>query len=255
MDKNNSINEISQLILTKAKYQKVVLCLDENSDMEFVDNLSDKIKKDVILLKYYYNKHNTQTFLNMVNNGVRVVVYNVELEHFYNLQTNNSFVLNIFLPQSSFLLPYISNVESVYGDNLLVCDTSIKDYTTLLFLYEMALSKIWELIVQQVEVDTTIFKNIDALANGKIEFYSNLILQIKYLQSGIGNEYRDIDENQLPYYIYLRACATLKMLETLNQNNEQYIDFFKTEKSSREIEKAHSLIIKYKLIDMLKYNS
>lgn len=255
VDKSNSANEIVDLILSKAKYQKVVICIDENSDMEFVENIVSQINKDTILLKYYYNKHDTSTFHNMVNNGVRAIVYNVGLKHFYKLQSDNSFLLNIFIPQSNFVLPYIVNVESFYGDNLLVCNTNIKDYITLLFLYELALNKTWCLLLQEVEVDTTIFKNIDALANCTHDFYSSLINQVSYLKSTLTDEYKDIEENQLPYYIYLRLCIIFKMLESLNQDNEEYIDFYKTELSSKAIEKAYSLVVKYPFIDKLKYNS
>lgn len=255
IDRNNSINEIAQLIIQKARYQKVMLCLDSESDMSFVDKLTDIIGKSVVVLKYYYNKNNISSFFDMVNNGVRVVVYNVGLEHFYQLQNDNNFVLNIFLPQSNFVLPYITNVESVYGDNMLVCDTAHKDYVSILFMYELALSKLWSLLLQEVEVDVEMFKNIDKLANDKDNFYVNLLNQATYLKSSLTDEYKQIDEEQLPYYIYLRLCAVLKMFENLHQGKEQYIDFYKTELSSEAIEKAHSLIMKYNIIDIIKYNS
>ena len=254
LDKNNAITQVVDLILSKAKYQKVALCLDENSDMEFVDNIINQINKDVILLKYYYNKSNISSFYNMVNNGVRVVIYNVDIEHFYQLQNDNNYILNVFLPQSNFLLPYLTHNESIYGDNLLICNTKTKDYTTLLFMYESAFNKVWDLLLQGVEVDTDIFKNIDAIANDKVDFYPNILNQLAGLKKCIGGEYQDIKESQLPYYIYLRLCAILKMLENLLQCKEQYIDFYKTELSVSAIEKAHSLLLKYDIIKVLKYN-
>ena len=255
IDNKNSLHEIKNMIISKARYQKVVICLDDGSDVQFVEELVDAINKDVIVLKYYYNKHNISALHDMINNGVRVVVYNVSLEHFYKLQIANNFVLNIFLLQSTFVLPYLVNTESVYGDNLLVCDTSIKDYMSVLFLYELALNKVWNLLVQEVDADTTIFKNIDALVNGKVDFYQSLATQVAYLKPCLDNNYKDVAEEQLPYYVYLRLCATLKMLENLNQNKEQYIDFYKTEISPKAIEKAYSLLIKYKLTELLKFNS
>ena len=101
LDKRNSINEIAEMIAQKARYQKVVLCLDDESDMGFVDKLTDVMGRKVVLLKYYYNKNNISSFFDMISNGVRVVVYNVSLEHFYQLQNDNNFILNIFLPQSN----------------------------------------------------------------------------------------------------------------------------------------------------------
>jgi len=45
------------------------------------------------------------------------------------------------------------------------------------------------------------------------------------------------------------------MLESVNQNNEQYIDFYKTEKSASDINKAYDLITRFEIIDKLKINS
>ncbi len=252
LDRSNSLNEVVDLILSKARYQKVVLCLDENSDMEFMDNIISAVGRQSVILTYYYNKNNIKAFHNMVDNGVRVVIYNVGCEHFYKLQTDNSYILNVFLTQSDFMLPYMVNIESVYGDNVLICDTSIRDYTTLLFAYEFALEQVWSKLLQGVDVDTQIFKNLDAIANGNMEFYPNILNQISCLKLYLGEQYKDVQQEQLPYYIYLRLCSILKMLESVSQGKEQYVDFYKTELSPKAIEKAHNLLIKYNIIDVLK---
>ena len=87
IDINNALDEVAQLIIKKAQYQKVVVCVDEQSNMEFIDRLTNIVNKKVVWMKYYYNNSNTQTFFNLINNGVRVVLYNVSVEHFYKLQT------------------------------------------------------------------------------------------------------------------------------------------------------------------------
>lgn len=254
LDKRNSFNEVVNLIITKARYQKVVLCIDENSDMEFVDNVVNNVGSQVVLLTYYYNKNNIQAFRDMVDNGARVVIYNVSCEHFYELQNDNNYVLNMFFAQTEFILPYIVNAESVYGDNLLICDTMIKDYTSLLFMYGLALERIWGMLIQGVDVDTQMFKNLDAIANGNINFYSGILQQIQYLKLYLTTQYQDIKQDQLPYYIYLRLCSILKMLESVMRGEEQYVDFYKTELSSNAIEKAHNLLVKYNIVEVLKCN-
>ncbi|MBQ7880495.1 MAG: hypothetical protein IJ358_01460 [Clostridia bacterium] len=255
IDKVNSINEIVDTVLQKARYQKVILCLDDESDMDFVDKLASEIHQNVVLLKYYYNKNNVSSFFDMANSGARVIIYNVSSEHFYQLQNDNNFILNIFVPQSNFVLPYISNVESLYGDNLLVCNLQSKDYISLAFMYDLALNKLWGLLLQKAEVDVTMFKQIDALANSKDDFYIALVNQVAYLKSCLGADYKQIAENQMPYYIYLRLCTILKMLESLNQNKEEYIDFYKAQLTSEEVDKAHALIVKYDIVDLIKFNS
>ena len=99
IDKNNSVQEICDLIVQKARYQKVVLCVDENSDTQLIDDIVNGLGKEVVLLTYYYNKRNISQFFDMINNGVRVVIYNVALEHFYKLQNDNNYILNRLICQ------------------------------------------------------------------------------------------------------------------------------------------------------------
>ncbi len=252
LDKSVALNEIVQTILHKAKYQKVIVCLDDNSDMWLVNQIIDRVNKEVVIIKYYYNKHDNQNLFDMINNGARVVVYNVGLQNFYKLQTDNNYVINIFLNQSNFILPYIDNVESVYGENLLVCETSSKDYASLMALYNLALNKVWSLLLQGVEVDTTIFKQIDNLSNCKNGFYEGLVNIARYLKNTDYKLCKQLKENEMPYYLYLQACAIMKMLKSLSAGDESYIDFYKNELSSNAIEKAHNLLIKYNVIHVLK---
>ena len=254
LDINSSLDEMTKIILQKARYQKVVLCIDDTSDIKFIDLLTSRIERDVVLLKYYYNKNNINELHNMLNNGVRVVIYNVDIKRFYKLVNNDNYVLNIFIPQENFVFPYIACNESLYGDNLLVLNTNNYDYITLIMLYQFGLYKVWSTLLQGGNVDTSIFKNFDKIANGKIDFYSSLINEIKCLNPYISNEYQDLDIEQLPYYVYLRLCAVLNLLVNIGQHNEQYIDFYKTEKSSKDISKAYALIIQTDIIDTLKFN-
>ena len=102
-------------------------------------------------------------------------------------------------------------------------------------------------------MDITIFKNLDAISNGKVDFYVGILNQVQALKSG-NNEYKDIDENQLPYYAYLRMCAVFKMLTNLINGDEQYIDFYKTELNAKAIKKAHDLVVGYNIVELLRYN-
>ena len=255
IDKSKVLKEVVNTIVSKAKYQKVIFCLDEDSDMELVDDIINNLNKQAVIIKYYYNKHNAKSFYDMANNGARIVVYNIKNELFYKLKTNNSYLLNIFIPQSNFLLPYLSHVESVYGDNLIVANTSNKDFLTIVFLYQLAIDKVWASIIQNQNVDTKIFKNLDAIVNGNVDFYSGLAGQAFLLSTELDVGYTQVDESQLPYYIYLKLCFILKLCEEANGRDLECVDFYKTEKSIKEINKAHDLMVKYKVIDILKLHS
>ena len=255
LDMKKSLDEVASVVTQKARYQKVVVCIDEQSDMEYIDRLCGMINQNVVLMKYYYNASNISAFFNLVNNGVRVVIYHVSLEHFYQLQTNNNYLLNVFIPQSTFILPYVTNVESMYGDNVLVCDTGKKDYASLCFLYEMALTNLWNRLLRGDDINTSMFKNIDAIANGKVDFNYETVNQLNCFKSCLDYSFTQLKEQELPYYIYLRICATLKMLENVNKQEEEYIDFYKTELSMESVSKAYALIVKYDIINTVRINS
>ena len=255
LDKKNSIDEIVDLILKKAMYQKVVFCIDENSDMEYIDTLICQIEDKVNVIKYYFNKRDKGKFDNVLNNGARVVIYNVDIDHFYKLQSTNNFMLNVFIAESNFLLPYIACGDSLYGENFILCDTSIKDYLSLIFMYELAFNKLWEDLLKCEKVDTSIFKMLDDISNNKVDFYLYLISAVTMLKTNLGNDYFEIEQSQLPYYIYLRLCYTLKMLESVANDNIEYIDFYKSELGVDAISKAHELLIRYNIIEIISCNA
>ena len=142
VDKKNAAKEIANLITTKAMYQKVVFCLDENSDTKLLDEVCDTVGRNAIIIKYIYSKKSTPDFFNLINNGVRIVVYNVASENYYRVKNDNSFMLNVFVAQSDFVLPYIGCVDSLYGHNMLVVNKSGRDYCSVLRMYELALDDI-----------------------------------------------------------------------------------------------------------------
>ena len=253
IDKSNCEEEIINLAISKAKYQKVLVCIDETSDIRLINSICNKLSRSVVLIKYYYNE-DVQSFFDMANNGARVIIYNVSIEHFYKLSIDDNLILNIFVAQSNFVLPYMLSCESVYGDNLLVCDTINKDFTSIIFMYEGALFKLWAELVQNANVDTNTFKRIDRLINSADNFYINYLDVAQQLKPYIDKDYQLVEELQLPYYIYLRLCAIMSMLEKFNNGREEYIDFYKTSKSTEDVEKAYNLILKNEIIDRLKLN-
>lgn len=254
IDKLNSEQEIVDLIISKAKYQKVIICIDETSNMKFINALCDKIAKHAVIIKYYCTGDN-QDFFTMINDGVRVVVYNVSNKHFYQLENKSNLILNIFISQSNFLLPYIDNIDSVYGDNILVCDTTIKDYTSIVIMYELAFFKLWNELLQNIEVDIGVFKRVDRLVNKQENFYSGLAELLNDLKYQLTDGYKQVAKEQVPHYIYLRLSAVAKMLNSIYCNQEEYIDFYKTAICEEDVKKAYNLILKNNVIEKLKSNS
>lgn len=247
----NSVKEIVDLVVQKARYQKVVICLDENSDVNYIENMCNEFDKNAVVIKYYYNRRNLEDFFNIVNNGARVVIYNVSIDKFYKLKMDNNYILNIFIPQTEFILPYVSVGESVFGDNLLVCNQATIDYKTVMCLYEMAINYTWRCLVYGDNIDLSIFKRIDGMASGK-DFYITLLELIKVLREGTVEDCQYCDEQEIPCYTFVKLYAIIKMLEDVNLGKEQYIDFYKTEKSAEQIDKAYALVVKHNVVELLR---
>lgn len=250
----NGVDEIISTIKSKALYQNVLICMDQDSNTELIDEIIAGVGDKANIIKYYYNTNSIKTFYNMANNGVRVVIYNVSLTHFYKLQIVNSYVVSIFVAQSNFLLPYAINSQCVYGENLLICDMTKKDYTSLIYVYYLAFNKVWSDLLQGEYVDGGVFSRIDRIANNLIDFCPNLINQIDILRYEIDTMYQEVSENEICYYLYLRLFAILKMLKSVEDGDVQYVDFYKTESSAEQVDKAYNLLIKNDTISILKNN-
>lgn len=248
-----NLTEIKEYIINKAKYQKVIICVDDSSNLPMMEEIQSAISRDVVVLKYVYNPKTISDFAKMLNDGVRMVIYNVCTNNFCNLRQCNNFILNIFIPTSKYVLPYMLNIDCVYGDNILICNNANVDYASIIVLYYAGLNKVWYDLQAGEKVNLEIFKRIDKLANGLNNFYIHLFECVNYLSKYIEVDLFSIQENELPYNIYLKSCAIFNMLEKFNNKEENYIDFYKTQKSPEEILKAHKLIIKYELIDLIKY--
>lgn len=255
LNKGESVKEIVNFILQKARYQKIIICLDETSDVKYIDKLVRGIGNNAVIIKYYYNEEDVNAFKEMTNNGVRLIIYNVSSEHFNCIKIDNVYVLSLFVPQSSFVLPYINNNESMYGENLLICNNSQKDYCSILCLYMLSLEKLWAQILQNEEVDTMLFKMVDGLVNNKDDFFSGLINIAQILKPYINEMYNNINEEDVPCYEYLSLLAVTKMFEDVSRGNEQYIDFYKMQLSSAEINKAYCLVVKHDILSTIKINS
>jgi len=255
INKNKSVDEILDLILQKAEYQKVIFCLDDKSDMRFVDEISSKLGKNVMAIRYYYNSRNIEDFYNMANNGARIVIYNVSTDKFNELKIDNNFLLNIFISQSKFVLPYMMIPPSVCGDNVLVCDTEEIDYASVICLYEAALNCVWSCLVRREDVNTDIFKSIDSIVNSDKNFHVNMLSSIKRIGIEYFGDFDSCEDCDIPLFVFIKMDIICSMLNDVNGRCEHYIDFYKTEKREEDIDKAYRLVARYHVIETVRqYN-
>ena len=252
---NYNLSSLKQHVEEKAKYQKVVICIDETSDMDMINEIQAALSRDVIILKYVYNLKTLREFNQMLNDGVRLVIYNISSNHFCVLRQSNNLILNIFIPTSKFILPYMINTDCVYGDNILIFNNCIVDYAGVMVLYYSGLSKVWADLQAGEKVNLNIFKSLDALINNPSDFCNRMLECVNLLVSHIDNGVINIEEEELPYNIYLRSCAIFNMLEKIDSGEYDCIDFYKAYNSHEDILKAYELIVKCELMDLIKYYS
>ena len=67
---------------------------------------------------------------------------------------------------------------------------------SVICLYDIALNNLWCAIQRGDEIDTKLFKRIDAVANGSVDFFVEGLNQISYLKSSITNEYKNIKKSK-----------------------------------------------------------
>lgn len=236
--------EISQLVLHKSKFQKVVICYDNSADKQLLDRLNERLSKQVVLINFYLND-NEDDFFKVVQNGARVVIYNVGINNYLKIKDNNNFLIKIFVPTSAFALPYLTAGDSVYCDNLFV-DKRQMDYLTIIALYDAGVAKLWADLQQGNRVDLEVFKNLDYIVNNKNK---DVFPIAQYLSNYIDEGW---SEDELPYYIYLKLCYIYKMLEKFKFNEERPIDFYKLNLTQEELNKAYSVIVKSEVVDYLR---
>lgn len=242
--KKDVLKEICDLLVLKARYQKVVVCYDDSADAVLVEKIKEKVGKRMIIIDFYYNNNRIE-LEKILQDGVRVVVYNVKINNYLKARMDNDFLIKVFIPTGNFILPYVIERDGFFCDNLLVYKDCL-DFLTIILLYDAGLTKLWADVQMQQNVDLEIFKQIDNVVNCGS---GDLIRIVNYL-----SPYFDVsvEEECIPYYIYLKLCYVCKMLERFKFNEESVIDFYKLKLTGDEINKAYQVLVKSEMVDYLK---
>lgn len=239
--------EISGLVLQKAKYQKVVVCYDKTADKQFIDRLNNKLSKQVVLINFYFNE-NEQDYFDVVRNGVRLVIYNVGADNYLKIKDADNYLIKVFVPTGDFCLPYLISGDSVYCDNVFVKRMGV-DYLSIILLYDAGLSKLWADLQLGYDVDLDVFKKLDNIVNCKggnvFEVVQNLASYVEL----------SVEKSVCPYYVYLKLCYIYEMLEKFKFHEESVVDFYKLDLTPEDVGRAYAVLVKSEVVGYLKvYN-
>lgn len=102
---NNRLDEIRNLVESRAKFQKIMLLFDDNVSNLQIAEIYNSVKDLCI-----FNKSNIKDIDDAeLNNGYRMVFFVCEVESFLKFNISTDEVINVFCPLDNVILPYYLN--------------------------------------------------------------------------------------------------------------------------------------------------
>ncbi len=236
----NPNKEIKNLVMQKAKYQKVMLIFDDNISNLEIAKIHDSIKEFCV----YNCCHISSLTQEEINDGYRLLIFRCLAESFFELELNLTEFVCVFYPENNSLLPFFLEQDSLINnsENYLLLDEAKIDISMLssvqfnLFynyfqniLSGNSTTSFFELqekeITQQNVLDilnifnkTTFFLDLNIIKNEKMEYADTVFLDL----------------------ILINAFELL--IQSIKQQNLMLVDVFKAGKDDEKfIEKSYKL--------------
>jgi len=254
---NISIEEICNIVLTKAKFQKVAICFDANSDLDFIHKIEEKLKKQVVM--YLYNFDNFENVNEVVNDGIKCLISLLSFKNYLRLKSSSNFnFLFIDIVVDNFISPHLK------ADNI----------TTYLFMNEKQENKLADILYLFANLVEERFYNISNSRNyGKEETILNQILQNFNNENidlkNLVNLVKDIDFRldfkecqklnsieEVAFYYYAIILAYKHLFLQFSQKSYKIIDVYKQYQNDyNQINLSHKILFDERLIFLLKTNN
>lgn len=111
--------DIKNIVLSKAKYQKVMLLYDDSVSGVETRDIYELIKKDCIYNEMNINNIDRQELMN----GYKLVIFYMNGQSFLHLDFEKSDFINIFIPTDNYILPFVCDFKKSIGNFI---DTKVK---------------------------------------------------------------------------------------------------------------------------------
>ena len=252
---NISAQEITSMVLQKAKYQQVAICFDSNSDLNLLEELTKSLQKNVVL--FSYNLDNFSYLSEIINDGIRCVISLLSFSNFIRLKNLGEF--NFFLIDvitDNFISPHIIEssedsylfVKSKYENNLSDVMYIFANLVELRFLtllkarnYGREEEKLIQLMskfnVEQIETE----KLVDFLTEEKFILTNNNLVELSTQEVG--------------FYYYAIILAYKHLFLMFKYDNLKLVDIYKNYQNNfTQVNLSHKLLFDERLIFLLKTN-
>ncbi|MBQ8431222.1 MAG: hypothetical protein IJX26_04730, partial [Clostridia bacterium] len=203
-----NISKLKQEILAVAKFQKVVILLDEYSNLEVVDKLEKEIKKETVC--YKIDDVSAVNLIEFLNDGTRCVISFLSDKTFFRVFNELGESLNIFiLKYNGLIAPYLSIKNA---NSMMFVDKNYKIEECEILIFSNALiEQTWNNILhyqnyKKIEFNEffEIFRESDKNTKDLINFYSKNKWVIKNIDKF---ECCFFDLNDFEIYLYIRLVS------------------------------------------------
>lgn len=252
---NNRLQEIKNIIQTKACYQKVMIIYDDTVSNHELQDIYNEIKEYCI-----YNQTSSLSVDEQeIYNGYRAIIYLCSVDSFLKLNFNKEEFINIFCASKRELLPYFLNQDNkvVLNENYLLLDDSHVDANMLVSIYFNQFYNYLFNLVNMTNLnfdfsyrlnEVTQFNVMQLIESADKDF---MFLDVEILKK-TNLEYKDIALIDL-----MLIDAFLLLIVSIKQQNFMLVDVYKSAKDDDlMIEKYYRLYNNdvFRNIVMLNYN-
>ena len=213
-----NIKSIKDLVTKKAKYQKVVILFDGDTDLDLLNNIEMQIKDDVLLFSYNLEHALDSDIKSFLLDGTRCVIIllndcnYIKMSDFYDF---NTMIIDVF--SGKILSAHLQKCEEYYlfyEDNTL----SIEDH---LLMCNILIEWKWQNLLSsknynhEEEIMMSTFSRKDLL---NCEYFYN---------TEIVKELINIDYNNYQLYLLIRVIAIKYLFLTFLESSQFMIDVYK----------------------------
>lgn len=236
----NQIKEIQNIVLSKAKYQKVMVLYGDCVSSVEIDKIYESIQGSCI-----FNKANiNQCDVDEINNGYRIVIFLCSANEFINCKFNKEEFINIFLPQNNSLLPFYltPNNTIANNENHLLLENRNLDFTMWASLiFNSFYSYLQNLLNGKSEVVNYEIFNRQITHNDLIDMIEKMPYETIFQDFDILNK-QQIDYNDLIFVDLLLIEGLLLLVESIKEKRFTIVDVYKSARDDEQlIEKFYKL--------------
>jgi len=251
----NCLDNIKEIINTKAKFQKVMLVYDDTVSNVLIGQIYDLIKTHCVFNKMKIDNIDKQEIFN----GYKAIIYVCDTDNFLKCDFDRSEFVNIYFPQSKALLPYFLTNDNRKDlcENYLLLNSACID---IALPTSVAFNRFYNYFKNLMLVDV---KEVSfSLSQEDITFY-NILHSIDLIDDEF--EFLDVKllKNCKISYSYIALVdlllidAFLLLISSIKTQNLMLVDLYKsTRENEVMLEKFYKLYYdeNFKSVIMLNYN-